>query len=149
MQNRLSATGVTLRVDHDAVGATAESISAASEDVAFYCATRYLAADLPGNAWISSKAATVAIYYLCGFRNNPVPKTVQALYDKAIKELEAVQLGTANVPGLSIGKSFPQVVTQRIDYSQYPAKRLVENASTGNAEGFVEYTDRYRPRTTP
>lgn len=142
---RLSATGLALRVDHSPVAATAEAISAASEDIAFYLGSRYLIADLPASGWVASKATAIAIYYLSLWRNNGVPKSVQTLYDAVLKELQAVQSGKGNVPGLAPGKILPQIITQRTSWGEWPHERLIPTATTGTSEGIVEYTDPFEP----
>jgi len=142
---RLSTTGVNLRTDHDPTGSLAEAITAASNDVAFHLASRYPLASLATSDWVASKTTTIAIWYLCQWRNNAVPKSVQEMYEGVIKELQQVQSGKGNVPGLDSGKILPQVVTQRTAWDRFPKERVVDSSSTGRGEGIIEYRDYREP----
>lgn len=146
MSSRLSAVGVALRADHAPADAVDEAIDAASADVLMYLGRYPDHAALATNQWVTSVATNLAIVYLCGFRNNPVPKGCQSLWERHVEMLEAVQLGKMNLPGIALLRSrLPQAVHVTVNYGMYPSIRRTRQGSTDRPTGVSSKTDPSEP----
>jgi hypothetical protein len=141
LAKRVSQLGVDLRADHDPDDATAEAIGSASADVVFFC-WRYDPDALSQSDWAAKVATDLAVYYLCALRLNPVPKTVELMYERAYEQLTKVQDGKAVVPDAPAGRGgAPTVTNQRVVLDRYPNIRTERPRSTGVAKGYRRRTD--------
>ena len=101
IQNRLSATGVTLRTDDTPPTSYGDVIDDASAEIEMYCLLRYGADQLAATRWIRHKCADIATYLLCERRGNAAPPGVAGKFDRAIADLQKIQAGSlklADVP---------------------------------------------------
>ncbi len=144
----LSAAGVDLYATDDQVGgagpeaAVRQAIGRATADITYYC-QQYSPASLAENPWARSKCLTLALWYLCGRRNNPRPAELVEEYEEAKEQLVRVLEGKARVPGAALGKGFaPTIGHQRVDLRRYPGVVVEGRRSTGRAEGYVRHLDR-------
>lgn len=142
LQTRLSSAGVALRVDDDA-SAASDAINDATVEILGYTQILYDPALLAQSAWIELKARDLAVFYLCGRRNLPITKTVEKLYEKAIKDLEMVQSGAWILPDVPQRKAIVPVLTNQRTAS-YPVNRVVNvtGKSTGTPENYIDHPDR-------
>lgn len=141
VNRRVSQLGVELRTDHDPDVATQEAMESAAADVVFYC-WRYDPAALAQSEWVAKVATDLAVYYLCTLRLNPVPKTVELMYERAVEQLTKVQDGKAVVPDAPAGRgAAPTVTNQRVVLDRYPNVRTERPRSTGTAAGYKRRTD--------
>lgn len=143
MQIQLSATGVSLRSDHDA-GAVTQAILDASAIVNRYAQVRYTAAALAASDEIEQLARDIALYRLCIYRNNPAPKPVQDAYDEALKELDMIRRGVINLADAPLrAGNFPVLSNQKVRQDPFSRVVTVEGKSTSMPQtGYVAQNDR-------
>ena len=146
LETRISALGVSLRIDDTNDAAVIDCITDASSWVDYYCLGRYTTEVLFTSAWIKYRTRDIAIYYLCLRRLNPAPKAVEQNYETAIKELTRIQSGEATIPGLPVRKSAAPVLSQpRTVMFPYPYTAIERNRSTGNPTGYPQRNDPNEP----
>lgn len=146
LQTRLSSLGVSLRIDDNFPTAVADVINDASDEIEAYASFSYSTLSLSTNSWIAKKATDIALVYLCQRRNNPVPNSVMANYDKAISDLEAVLAGSRQIPGAARNKgaapaiSLPRIIQR--PYNRVVIERMASRtAGATNPEGYVQHSD--------
>jgi phage gp36-like protein len=143
VRNRLSADGVALRTDDASPAALTDALESAAVEVNGYAEPFYEPAALALSNWVRFKARDIAVYLLCLRRNNPVPKSVQARYDKAIKDLEGVRAGWVVVPDAAQRRAnTPVLSNMRVASYPVPHPVVVAGTSTGEREGYVQNIDR-------
>jgi hypothetical protein len=146
VEARLSAIGVSLRIDHDAANAFNEAISQASADVLIYLNQRYTDAELAGNDWVTGVVTDRAIFHLSRWRNNTPPKVLFEMWDEAKKMLMDLATGRLNLPGVDLGDSrAPQYVQVTANYGFYPSIRRVKATSTNTPKGYASRSDPFEP----
>lgn len=121
MQNRISATGVSLRVDDNPPTTLGDVLDDASGEIDMYCALHYTPAQLATSRWIYNKACDIATYLLCERRGDPVPVGIAAKFERAMKELERIQAGglkVADIPQRRL--SVPMVSNMRAALRPFP-----------------------------
>ncbi len=138
---RLSATGVSLRVDDD-VTAGADACMDASIEVYGYLGNIYSDTSLAQSQWVSKKATDIAAVYYCQRRGNPVPKALRIVFDKAIEDLERAQAGKFVIPDAAQRKAnVPVLSNQGVVLRPNPRVVTQKTASTGNPEGYTQPRD--------
>lgn len=106
----LSEEGVTGRLDDDDDGSIdaneqgylATAIQWASDKVNFYCLNRYAALDLANSWLVNNWAVLCAGHWLSIRRGNPSPASIADLYKEALKDMEMIRTGAANLPGIGL-----------------------------------------------
>ena len=98
----LSPEGVNLRLDDDGAGTvsddeldhmTYEAINQATAEVNLYCLPRYDASAI-ATSWNANRwTLAIAAAWLCTRRGNGVPKSIQAMCDRAYKQMELILEG--------------------------------------------------------
>jgi phage gp36-like protein len=141
LQLEMSASGVSLRVDDDAT-ATAQCIADASIEADGYALLRYSRVALAASDWYKLKVKHIAQFYLCTRRQNPCPQSAQIKYEKAIADLEKVQLGKLNLPDVAGRKEeAPVLSNQRVRVTPFPRTVTERGRSTGTPEGYTQADD--------
>lgn len=106
----LSDDGVNLRLDDDNSGAinaaeltrlTTYAINYATSKINDHAIPRYDAADLATSWTICEWATIIAARWLCARRMNPIPESLQALYDEVREELKALRDGSYTLGDIS------------------------------------------------
>jgi phage gp36-like protein len=149
LQNRLSDDGVNLRVD-DKPTVTTAVINRATTKLDGYLRPRYdPVTQLAASAWVTEACATVAAYYLCGRRANPVPATLRRDFEDLINpdgksgELQLIRRDQMNLPDVPMRKVEVPVLSQpRIRLDPFPRTVIERNRSTGQAQGYTQHADR-------
>lgn len=101
IKDLMSVVGVDQRLDDDADGTVdtdeaprvLRACNVATARVLRYTQTLYDSEDLVNSWSVWHWATVIAAYWLCCRRNNPIPASLQALYDETIEDLTAVKLG--------------------------------------------------------
>lgn len=145
--NRISADAAALRVDDASAAAQADILETASVEVNGYLQLNYDVSTLVLSNWVKFKTRDIAVYLLCLRRNHPVPVSVVALYEKAVKDLEKCQLGQMRLPDVPEGKAnVPVLSNQRVTLSPFPrvvTTNPTTHRSTGKQEDYIPNNDRY------
>ncbi len=155
VETRVSALGVSLRIDDDTNGASqtlrvTDCIQDASAWVDFYCGARYDPAALATSDWVKFRTRDLAIMALCSRRLNSIPKVVQTLYDEAIEALKQIQLQQVPIPGLAMRKNSAPVLSQpRPILFPYPYTAIERSRSTGKPAGYTQRNDPYEENALP
>lgn len=126
---RLSQWGLDLRVDDDP-DTVDDCIENASSDIDLRLLPIYSAADIAASRWVHFACRALSVYYVCLRRNEPVPSSVQAEYDKTMLELEAIAVGQLTLPGAAKATSVIRVSNQTYDNTRFPAIRVSRPRST-------------------
>jgi curved DNA-binding protein CbpA len=113
IQHLLSEAGEQASIDDDGDDAltsfeqanVTRAISYGTTRVNFYCQPLYDTTDL-STSWLANEWATIiASRWLRTRRGNPCPKSLQDMYDEAIKDMEKVKKEEMQIP--DIGKRNP------------------------------------------
>lgn len=110
IQALLSVDGETGSLDDDNDGSLnpteegylAQAINWASDKVNFYCLSRYAASDLVNSWLVNNWCVILTAYWLSTRRGNPSPGSFADLYEEAIKDLEMIRKGEAQLPGIGL-----------------------------------------------
>lgn len=144
MNSMLSAEGVDLRLDDDADGTveaeelaylTDRIISTATEKINYYLSARYAPIQLKDSYWVWEVCTVVASRMLCARRGNPVPESLELLWDEAKEELNLIRQNKAQVPRVKRREtSAPawsnMVVNQRYYFRKIRVQRGISEKST-------------------
>lgn len=143
LATRMSATGVALRTDDDATGDDI-AIDEASIEIDGYLRLMYTPAVLATSDWVRKKCVDLATYFLCIRRLNNVPRSVELVYDKAIKDLEKVQSGQMQIADIPMRSAMvPTLSNQRVRLKPFPQVVTEPGRSTGEqGDGYVPHNDR-------
>lgn len=142
IQKRISQTAIDLRIDDDPT-CVPSVIEEASIEIDGYCLLKYSETSLAASDWIRLKCTDIAVHYLCLRRLNGSPVAAQARYDKAIADLEKIQIGSLTIPDAPRRKaSVPVLSAPRIRLDPFPRTVIEQSRSTGTAEGYRQHTDR-------
>jgi phage gp36-like protein len=68
----------------------------------FYLMGRYNDSDLATSWTVNQWCTILACKWLCSRRGNPVPNSIQDLYEDTIKDLEQVRSGLVDIPDLGL-----------------------------------------------
>lgn len=106
-----------------------QGINWASSRINMYCQFRYDTVDL-AQSWLVNDWATIfAIRFLCSRRGNPVPSSIQALYDEAIADLKSIRAGQFDIPDIGTRSPAHPAWSNQIVRQEYWQKKLrVETA---------------------
>lgn len=140
--DRLSQVGGSLRVDDDPTTRDQVLIDATVE-VLQRTYLLYDSTALTNSNWVNRKTRDIACWFACTRRGNPAPKSVQAAYEAALKELDVVQTGAIQIFDAAMRKaSAPVLSNQRV--AMYPFPRVVTDIgkSTGTQENYTPFNDR-------
>lgn len=136
LERRISVVGVDLRTDDDPDAVTGVMEDAWVE-VLGYCRPLYSETELGGSEWILMRWTDLAVMLLCERRNNPASMAATRKYEKAILDLEKVQVGAITVPDAALEKSTAPVLTnQRVRTWPFPHVVNERSQSTGNPEDY-------------
>ena len=144
IEHRLSIDGADATVDDDIDDTERTKVlEDAATEVNGYCQLLYSIEALADSEWISKKTKDIAVYYAFTRRGNPAPGSVEHAYDKAIKDLERVQLSITVIPDAAQRKSNVPVLSN-LRAAKYPVNgvKVVRGKSTGTPEGYVQHEDR-------
>lgn len=141
IRNRLSADGVTYRID-DAPDDSSDGdcIDEASQEIYEYCLERYEESDLASSQIVARWAANLGAFFFCKRRANTPPQSIQARYDAIIKKLERVQRDNLNIADIPQKKAnVPVLSNVRVKLGpRIPHTVVVGTRSTGTAEGYPQ-----------
>lgn len=138
---RISAAAADLRLD-DAPATKTDILETSAVEVNGYLQLNYDVPVLAASNWVRFKTRDIAVYLLCLRRNHPVPVSVAAQYEKAIKDLERVQAGEMMLPDVAQAKAnVPVLSNQRVTMWPFPRVQTVTGKSTGNQEGYTPSND--------
>lgn len=138
---RLSQAGAGLRVDDDPTTRD-EVLVDATVEVMGYLFNLYDATALGNSNWVNRKTRDIACWYAATRRGNPAPKSIQALYEKAIKDLEMMQVGAFQVPDAAMRKvCAPTLSNQRVAMWPFPRVVTTPSNSTGTQDGYAPRND--------
>lgn len=126
---RLSQFGLGLRTDDDPATVT-DCIANAASDIDVRLLPIYSAAELLLSRWVHFASRALSVYYVCLRRNEPVPASVQAEYDKTMDELAALVAGQMTLPGAAKKNAQMRVSNTRYDLTRFPSQRIVRPQST-------------------
>lgn len=148
----LSVYGVDARLDDDSSGTvtpeelaylTTNLVNYATSKVNLYAQQLYDSSDL-ANSWLVNEWATViACQRLCLRRANPVPKSIEALYEEAVETLVQVRGQQAYIPDIPLRNSqMPTWSNVRVDpWYRVRQIRLERPLSERTPDQFPRNTD--------
>lgn len=121
IENRLSASGVDLRIDDVPPDTLGDVIDDASAEVESHCLLKYGADQLAASRWIKHKCADIATYLLCERRGNPAPPGIANKFERAMAQLEKVQEGKLKISDVAQRRTaVPMVSNMRPALRPYP-----------------------------
>lgn len=142
IQNRLSTTGVNLRVDDTPPTTLGDVLNNAASIIDEHCRLSYDPATMVTSEWVKQRATDVAAYLLCTRRGNPAPGSIEALYTRTMARLEQVRLGVVQIPDIPARKNMAPVLSnQRVKLTPFPHVVTERNRSTGTPAGYDQHTD--------
>lgn len=124
-----SQYGVTAFSDHDADGVDDEGvaddcINQATEEIRGYAWMWYSDTQLATSTLVNRWATTLAVFFLCQRRGNPVPDSLQAEALRIFELLQKVAEGNYRIPGLALrGDLRPSMSNVTID-RRYPVSTV-------------------------
>ena len=140
--NRISSDAADARTDDASAAAATDVLDSAAVEVNGYLQLLYDVASLAQSNWVRFKCRDIAVYLLCLRRNHPVPISVAAMYEKAIKDLERVQSGEMRLPDVAENKAnVPVLSNQRVSLSPFPRVQNSPGKGTGKQEGYTPNND--------
>jgi len=146
---RIGQLGLDLRTDDDSQPTLVEAaIDYGSARVDFYCGggTRYAPAELAASRWVQAVATLAAVMWLCRHRLNEVPASILEEWEEFLAELQAIQKGTAEVPGAARSRRGATVTNQRVDLRlANNNNRTDRGRSTGVAKDYKRPVDYRAP----
>lgn len=83
-------------------GVLDDCIEQASDEITLLIHDRYEESALAANRMVTRWATTLATYFLCQRRGNPVPETLQTEFTRIIKLLTQIGQGLQNIPGVPL-----------------------------------------------
>jgi phage gp36-like protein len=138
----ISAAGVVSFADHDQSGTSdsdvvEDCINQACDELDRYLLQRYTQAGLLTSSLVNRWAAKVAVYFLCQLRGNPVPESIQAEFDRILKEPDGAAIlaakGNPPLPGVPLAAFMaPTFANMRVDraYGTKSIRRQPESSGT-------------------
>ena len=140
--NRLSADGVTYRIDDVPPTDLGDVIVDACSQIDEYLFAQYDPIKLATNDWVRERAADIAAFLLCERRGNPVPPGIAAKFDRTTEKLERVRLGITCVPNLPMRKELATVLSNvRVVLAPWPHTVVERSDSTGTPAGYTQHND--------
>ena len=139
----LSSLGVEKRIDHDAdeavsVSETAiltKSLSYGTGRCNLYLSSRYSAASLAEDWNVQDWATVFAACRLCAVRGNPVPKSLLAMRDEALEQMEMVQEGLLQLDAIQNVTDLPAFSNGRLDDRYRVRKWRIQRPLSDNTPG--------------
>lgn len=142
IEKRLSSQAVDDRIDDDP-SAIDECILLATLEIKGYLSGLYSENSLGASAWVQMHATTIALWYLCGRRGNPIPTSVQLAYENTKLALEKAMGGYPPIPDAPMRRSAAPVITnQRVSLAPFPHLVNLPSTSTSKREGYPPNDDR-------
>lgn len=142
VQRLLSSQAVTDFADHDEDGAAdtgvvTDCIEQASEELSMYAGRFYADANLATSSLVTRWATTIAAFFLCQRRGNPVPDSLAAEFARLTEEPDGLLLRIANgklqLPGVAMRDGVtPQFSNLEVD--QRHARDTVRVTGTGSVD---------------
>lgn len=141
LESRLSTTGVSLRIDVDPGDMTA-ILTRASVRVNEFLALLYDPANLAVSDWVKQQAISVALYYLCKRRANPVPGSIASDYEEACASMQAVKLGADTIYDIAARRAAAPVLSNvRVKLAPTPHTVVTPTRSTGKVTDYDQHQD--------
>lgn len=134
MERLFSAHGVTAFADHDGdnnadSGVVSDCIDEATEEVNLYC-QQYSVAGLAASTLINRWCTTLAVFFLCLRRGNPVPESLADSVATLRERLQAVLDGALKLQVVMNANTMPSISNLTID-RRFPFSRVrVQREST-------------------
>lgn len=132
----LSEVGVDLRVIDNAgfeaasaveAGYITRALTQGTTKVKRYC-NQYDPADLATTWSVNEWASIIAARWLCSRRGNPVPSSLEKMYDETMEELELVKGGTLLIEDIGYrSPAWPTLTNVRVDQRYRLRKVRVES----------------------
>ena len=121
--------GVTSFADHDAdgtadTGVVDDCIEESSAEIAMLAGQRYALADLAAHPLVHSWATTLAIYFLCQRRGNPIPTSLADEFNRITAILEKIVDGRIKLPGLDEVTGIRPTLSNLVIDRRYPNNRV-------------------------
>lgn len=129
LELRASVLGLQLRGDYLRIGVAdpavvAQAIEAGDSEINLYCGWLYSETALGNCTWVNHASIALSLWFFCGNEMEVIPQSVQANYDRVVKQLEKVQEGKLKLPGVARrNKHTPSLTNQRVDLG-YGTKKL-------------------------
>jgi phage gp36-like protein len=141
LDKRKSQLGVDLQIDDDP-----DSLTSMMEDawveVQGYCSVRYSDTQLGTSEWVLLRWTDICLMFLAERRDNPAPQACVRRYEKAVADLERVELGEKAVPDAATRKAAaPTLTNQRVKLYPHPNVVSKPSTSTGTPSGYDRSTD--------
>jgi hypothetical protein len=140
VQALLSVDGETASLDDNSDGTvnstelgylTFQGINWATSRINFYCQQLYDAVDLATSWSVNEWATILACRWVRSRRGNPVPQSLQRLYDEAIADLKMVRAQQAIVPDIGYRNQIaPAWSNMRLNPGYWARKLRVERAQS-------------------
>lgn len=137
--NRLfSSYGVTAFADHDESGSsdsgvTDDCIIQASQEIDLYCRQQYAAAVLATSDLINRWATVMSVYFLCMRRGNPIPKSIEAEFERIMDLLTKVSTGELVLDLATDGDRRPSFSNLKVDRRYRDARIRVRRSVSTDA----------------
>jgi phage gp36-like protein len=145
VQNRLSAAGVTARVDDTPPTSNGDVLDEASRIVDEHAYLLY-GANLTLSTVVKHWTANIAAYLLCERRGNGVPKGIAEKYDRAMESLKRVLKNGRQIPDIAqLKTACPVLSNQRVRLDPNPRVVTETSKSTGTPAGYVQNQDTLDP----
>lgn len=144
VERLLSNHGVTSFADHNEdgeneSGVVTDCLAQATDEINLYANQRYLADDLADSTLINRWCTTLAAYFLCMRRGNPVPESLQYEFERIMVNLTKIQEGLLTLPGVpmngDLSPSFSNLkVDRRFRHSKIRVTKVNSSSSTSKLQ---------------
>lgn len=136
ISDRLSETGVDLRIDDSPPSTLGRVLERAAVMVNRYCQTRYTVAQLAMSDHVRELAADIATYYLCIRRGNPAPPYLVDLFNDAKEALAQINQGVLQLPDIAQTRpAFPAMSNPMVAARPTLHARVQTRRSVGKQSG--------------
>lgn len=145
VKNRLSANGVTLRMDDSPPTSYGDVLDDASRTIDEYCLLRYTEANLDASPWVKHKCADIATFLLCERRGNPPPRGIAGKFERAMERLELVRTFKMAIPDIPERRTAVPTLSQpriRLDPNPRTVIERKRGSTRNYPEDYAQHTDR-------
>ncbi len=137
VQNILSATGCTLRLDDTPPGTYGDADNQAFDEIDENCWQFYSQAQLQTSDWVATHAATLWAWYLATRRGNTVPPGLQLRAAMTREKLAKVCAKKLQIPRLAQLKSYAPVMSlPTVVMRPYPRVVIEKSRGTGTPANY-------------
>lgn len=144
LTNRLSADGITYRTDDTPPTSLRDALGEAATIIDEHCRTAYDPAALAASDWVRHRATDIAAWCLTQGRGNPAPPGVQTRYERTMKALELVRVGSLAIPDIAARRDLAPVLSNmRIRLDPFPRSVVEPNRSSsrGRPKDYAQNVD--------